>query len=103
MELEEAIKDIDDGILLKLEIIPGSKENHVPYAYNSWRKTIQVKITEEPKCGKANLQLIDVLASFFGVKQNKIEIIKGLKNHRKTIKIKDISYNSVIKKLIDAL
>ena len=50
-------------------------------------KKLLVNITKSPENGKANKKAILLLAKFFKVHQKQIEIIKGLKNKYKIIRI----------------
>ena len=50
-------------------------------------KKLLVNITISPEKGKANKKIISLLAKFFKVHQKQIEIIKGLKNKYKIIRI----------------
>jgi hypothetical protein len=48
---------------------------------------IEVKLKAPPKKGKANKELIEVLADYFNVKKTDVQIIRGLKSRDKIISI----------------
>lgn len=48
---------------------------------------IEVKLKAAPKKGKANKELIEILADYFDVKKTEVNIIKGLKSRDKIISI----------------
>ncbi len=70
---------------------PGSKKGNL-IAENT-DKSLTVYTTTRPIQGQANLATIKLLAQYFGVSENKISLIKGLKNKNKVFFIdkKDIS------------
>jgi uncharacterized protein (TIGR00251 family) len=48
---------------------------------------LKVKITSVPQDGKANAELIEFLADFFGAKKSEIKIVKGEREKRKLISL----------------
>ena len=50
------------------------------------KKHYQVYITQSPEKGKANKQIIKLLADYFGVSLSKINIIAGKKRREKVVK-----------------
>jgi uncharacterized protein (TIGR00251 family) len=48
---------------------------------------LKVKVTALPQDGKANEELIEFLAGFFGLRKSDIKIIRGEKDKRKTLSI----------------
>lgn len=46
-----------------------------------------VGIKSKPIAGKANQELIKKLSKYFGVPQNRIEIIRGKNSRKKTLRI----------------
>ncbi|MDD4331720.1 MAG: DUF167 family protein, partial [Methanosarcinaceae archaeon] len=65
MPFEDAIRALNNGIILEIEVTPGSKRILVPAGYNEWRKRIEVKLTKNAQKGKANEELIANLAKLF--------------------------------------
>lgn len=49
--------------------------------------SIEARIKSVPRKGKANKELIEVLADHFNVRKSNIHIIKGLRNRNKIILI----------------
>ena len=96
MSFEEAIKDLGSGVLLEIEVTPGSRTISVPSGYNEWRKRIEVKLTKNAQKGKANEQLIECLAQLLGVSSSNISINSGATSSKKSLLIKGISYQQVI-------
>jgi uncharacterized protein len=48
------------------------------------KKLFKIKLVSPPKNGQANLELIDLLASFCNIKKNQVSIVSG---HRSRIKL----------------
>lgn len=48
-----------------------------------------VKLTQSPQKGKANKQLITLIADFFHIRPNKVKLIKGHSQSQKIITIDD--------------
>jgi uncharacterized protein len=96
MSFEEAIKTLDSGIIVDIEVTPGSKSLSVPSGYNEWRKRIEVKLTKNAQKGKANEQLMECLAALFGVRSSDILISSGATSSKKSLLIKGISYQQAV-------
>lgn len=96
MSFEEAIKDLGCGIILDIEVTPGSRSISVPSGYNEWRKRIEVKLTKNAQKGKANDQLIECLATLFGISTSDILISSGATSSKKSVLVKSISYSKAV-------
>lgn len=51
---------------------------------------LKVKIAASPEKGRANDQLIELLAKEFGVAKSRVEILHGLKSRNKVVRIEDL-------------
>lgn len=83
----EAIKEINDGLLVDIEVSPKSRKFEIS-GYNEWRGEIEVRITSIPQKGKANKELIK---EFSKLTKSHVEIVSGFKSQHKTLKIDNIS------------
>lgn len=70
---------------IDVKVIPAAKRSLVKQEGKTWRVYLNAPAVD----GKANKALIALLAKYFKVRKNQIEIIKGLKSRRKTININD--------------
>lgn len=69
---------------ISIKVIPGaSKDEIIKIDENNFK----IKTTKPPEDGKANAAVIEILAKYFGVKKNQIEIISGQTSQRKIIEI----------------
>lgn len=84
--MKDAVRQVDDGVILELDISPDSKETSVK-GYNPWRKRIEIRLSERAQKGKANAELISFLSCLFNVHSRDIQIISGLTNSKKSVKI----------------
>nr|WP_158024027.1 DUF167 domain-containing protein [Methanosarcina horonobensis] len=96
MSFEEAIKGLDSGIVIDIEVTPGSRSLSVPSGYNEWRRRIEVKLTKNAQKGKANEQLIESLAQLFGISSSDILISSGATSSKKSLLIKGVSYQQAV-------
>lgn len=96
MSVSDAVKKSADGVVIDLEVIPGSKTIHVPSGYNPWRKRIEVKLSEGAQKGKANRQLIKTLSDVLSVRESDIALIAGHTSHKKTLNIKGADVEQIL-------
>ncbi|MGP8321015.1 MAG: DUF167 domain-containing protein [Methanosarcinaceae archaeon] len=96
MAIEDAVKESKDGVIIYLEVNPGSRSMCIPSGYNDWRKRIEVKLTQSAQKGKANEQLIDNFSDLFGLNTSDIEITSGAKSGKKSVIVRGIDYNDVL-------
>ncbi|MBO8179499.1 MAG: YggU family protein [Archaeoglobus sp.] len=91
-KIEDAIKEVKDGVLISLHVSPGSKD--VSFGYDEWRKAIEVKLKSPAKEGKANRELLNIFKEIFG----EAEIVSGEKSRSKVLKVKG-DKDSVVERL----
>lgn len=90
------IKELDDGVVFKTKIVPGSSRTTLSGLLDGMLK---IKVSAAPEKGKANQSVIEFLARQLGVKKNSIEIISGTTKSHKSIKVSDMSAQTLLKKL----
>ena len=104
MSVKDAVRGGNDGVLIDIEVTPGTKTVKVPSGYNPWRKRIEVRLTREAQKGRANQQLIRELSGILGIKENDVTIISGHTAHKKTVCIREMNLeqvNNLMESLID--
>lgn len=69
---------------IMVKVSAGAKQNQLTKLSDNQYK---LRLTSLPQKGRANRQLIKIMAKELGVRQKQIEIIKGEKNKEKLIKI----------------
>ncbi len=68
---------------IKIKVITGAKKAEI----TEENGILKVKLKSRPIKGKANEELIKVLAKKYAVSKSQIEIIKGLTSKNKSVKI----------------
>lgn len=70
-------------MILDIRVIPKAGRNQI----KEENARLKVYLTKPALDGLANEQLIELLAEHFGVKKQKVRIIKGVKSRNKSIEI----------------
>ena len=94
--MKDAVRQVEDGVILELEISAGAKETAVQ-GYNPWRKRIEMRLSERAQKGKANAELISFLSLLFNVHSRNIQIISGSTNSKKSVKISQAQAEDILK------
>ena len=94
--MKDAIRQVDDGVILELDISAGSKETAIK-GYNPWRKRIEIRLSERAQKGKANAELMSFLSDLFKVHSRDVEIISGSTNSKKSVKIIQAQAQDILK------
>ena len=99
----KAVRKNQDGATLDIFVTTGNDKNIFPDGFNKWRKRIEIKVKSPAKDSMANIEIIKTIAKFFDTPVKNVWIVKGKKSKEKTIFIKKISVNSVVKRLEESL
>jgi uncharacterized protein (TIGR00251 family) len=86
----------DGNLLLKVKAVPGSSSSSVLGVVND---CLRVSVRAVPEKGKANKELVALLAAYFGTSRSNIEVIAGLTSRQKLIRITNLDYESARKRL----
>ena len=70
--------------IIEVKVKTNAFKNEVKLINN---KKLFVKTTATPEKGKANKQVILLLAKFYKISENQLEIARGIKSKNKVIKI----------------
>ncbi len=103
MSFEDALKEVDSGVIIDIEVTPGSKVLCVPSGYNLWRKRIEVRLSQNAQKGKANEQLISALANLFGLRSSEISFVNGMHNSKKSLLLHGVDYSHIVAVLKEKL
>lgn len=99
----DAVRKHRDGTLLYLFVTTESDKSIFPFGYNQWRKRLEIKVCSLAKDNRANKEIIKVIADFFNKQDKDVSVISGEKSREKTLLVKNISLEHVIKRLRMAL
>jgi hypothetical protein len=70
--------------ILKIKVLPRSSRAGIVGQYGD---ALKVKLTSPPVEGKANKELVEMLAKEFGVPKKNIEIISGQSSRNKIVRL----------------
>ncbi len=73
-----------EHVIIKIKVEPRSSKSGIIGIYGD---ALKVKLTSPPVDGKANKELIEVLAKGFGIHKKNVEIISGQSSKNKTVKL----------------
>jgi uncharacterized protein (TIGR00251 family) len=76
------------SVILDVHVLPRSPANEILGVKDG---RLRVRITSPPEGGKANEQLIKLLAHEIGIRKDQVEIVSGSKSRIKRILLKNIS------------
>ncbi|MCK4995306.1 MAG: YggU family protein [Thermoplasmatales archaeon] len=98
-DIGKAVRKNQGGAILDIFVNADSDFNIFPTSYNSWRKRVEVKVKPPAKDSMANIEVIKTAAKFLDTPVKNVWIISGKRSKEKTIFIKGMSVNALIKKL----
>jgi uncharacterized protein (TIGR00251 family) len=73
-----------EGLLVDVQVVPRASRTAVGPAVGD---RLRVAVTSPPVDGAANDAVIEALADAFGVRRSAIEIVRGQRGRRKTVRI----------------
>ena len=98
-EIDDALLDDNDGVILSIEVTPGSKQDLFPAGFNEWRKTIGCLVKAPAIDGKANKAVITLISSTLGVSGSSVSIVTGFTSSRKKVKVVGITKSRIVQTL----
>ena len=91
----DAVHEAAQGCRVDVEVRPGRAVAAFGVGYNPWRKRIQVDLSEPPEEGRANAQLVALVADRFGVPAARVHVAAGATSRRKTLLIEGVDADEV--------
>ena len=70
-------------MIISIKVIPGKKKQKIQQENSDFKICLKSK----PQKGKANEELIDLLASYFNIPKTSVKIIKGAYSRNKLVEI----------------
>ncbi len=89
------IRITENGVIITVNVTPRSRAHEIKIEGDK----IYVKVTSPPIGGKANKEVIELLADFLGVKKKQLEIIEGEKSRVKKILVRTSDQEELLKRL----
>jgi uncharacterized protein (TIGR00251 family) len=78
----------DQGVEFPVKVVPGSSRHQIA---GVWNTALRVAVTAPPQRGKANKQLIRLLAGTFGVKPGDVTVTHGQTQPLKRVHVAGVS------------
>ena len=94
-----AVKPAGDGILLELEVVPGSRESRFPAGFNPWRGRLEAKVRAPPEEGQANAELCQLVAEALGVAAAAVRVSSGQTSRRKGLSVAGLTVEQAVARL----
>lgn len=89
----DAVKPAAGGVVMDVEVVPGSRESVFPAGYNAWRKRIEAKVKAPPEDGKANAELCRLAEAALGL--GRVSVQSGATSRRKSLKVEGATVDQV--------
>jgi hypothetical protein len=86
-----ALSSSQKGTVITIEVTAGSKNACFPAGYNSWRKAVACRVQAPAHEGRANREVIALIAEMTGIEKTRISIISGNMSPIKKILIERIT------------
>ncbi len=85
-----------DGIIITIEVSAGSKKEIFPDGYNPWRNAFGISVKAPPVGGKANKEIVELIAKRFLLPAQAVTIISGQTSSLKKVRICGISRQQIL-------
>ena len=102
-DISAAVMPTDDGAVLIIEVSPGAKRTLFPSGYNEWRKAIGCSVRAAAQEGKANREVIAIIAEILETSRRNVRILSGDTSSMKRILIEGGDSQDIIRRLAMAL
>lgn len=93
----------DNGAVLTIEVSPGAKRAVFPSGYNTWRKALGCSVRAPAQEGKANREVIAIIAERLEISRRYVRILSGETSSIKRILIEGVDPAELIRLLTAAL
>jgi hypothetical protein len=87
-DCRSAVRDTNQGSLLQVRVTTGCDEARFPAGYDQWRNHIEVSVRAQPEAGKANRELLSIIARFFNLAADEIALAYGYTSREKGVLIR---------------
>ena len=95
----DAVMADGDGVVLAIEVSPASGKGRFLTGYDPWRKAIRCAVRSPPEQGKANREVVESLAMALGVPASSVNILSGVTQGRKRIRVAGITRGAALSAL----
>jgi len=96
MKATTCISSDSGGVALEILATPGSSVSKVRNVHGN---ALKVAVRAAPERGKANDEIVEVLAEFFGVPRGSVTILSGETSRNKRVRIAGLSIDSALARI----
>ena len=93
----EYLASVSNGVRIKIVVKPNSKQSGVKI--DSEKKYLQISVKSPPDKGKANKEVLKLLAKQLETSTGNLRIVSGQTSRDKVIFVTNISYEDIQKKI----
>ncbi|NYT21517.1 MAG: YggU family protein [Methanomicrobiales archaeon] len=102
-DITAAVSHTTDGVVLTIEVYAGAKRASFPSGYNEWRKAVGCSVQAPAKEGKANRDVVAIIADTLDIPRRNVRILSGETSSIKRILIEGVDPAELIRLLTAAL
>jgi uncharacterized protein (TIGR00251 family) len=99
VDWRDALKPARGGCTLDVEVVPGSRESRFPAGFNAWRGRLEAKVKAPPEDGKANAELVGLVAEALGVPSATVSVGAGATSRRKSLRVEGLAPEEAARRL----
>jgi uncharacterized protein (TIGR00251 family) len=92
------LKQVKEGIFISIKVTPAAKRSKIVGEENG---VLKIHIHAAPEKNGANLELISLLATFFGLSKKDVILIKGSTSRLKVLLLENITMEMCCEKLLE--
>jgi uncharacterized protein (TIGR00251 family) len=94
-----AVTEEGDGVGILLEVSPGSRRGAAIAGYNPWRRRVQCTVSAPPRGGRANRDLVTLLAEVLSVPAPAVTLVAGAASREKRVHVRGLSAGEALARL----
>ena len=98
-EIDSALTDTRDGVILAIEVTPNAKGSLFPAGLNPWRKTVGCRVAAQAVDGRANAAVLALIAGTLDLPSGSVQIRSGATASVKKVLIKGVARTDLLQKL----
>ena len=99
VDWRDAVQAHEGGVLLLLEVDPGRREARFPAGFNEWRGRLGIRVRAPPQEGRANREVLRLVAEALGVPAASVSLRSGATDRRKTVLAAGVDRDHVVRLL----
>lgn len=99
----KALRDSPKGLTVDVEVVPNSSSPGFPVGFNPWRNRIQARVAAPPEEGKANDELVILVAAALNVPRHRVTVVDGHTSRRKRVLVQGVNATEFTRRVAEAL